>query len=227
MSTEHTADGSAGYVGVYTIPEDGPDARTANSVNVPIVGVANDLKATREAIMAGTGISRKKAFSPIFVPDPAFSPPSDTWLITNSGRSAQTRAGVVTASRQQLRVPLFFPDQSILTSIIFYMQPAAETRSAVPELRARVIIQSITHSTDATTDLITFTDVVALGTYNNRRQLGGATGFGTDKRIDNSAASYHAILETEGGDDAFDEFTWWLYYDYVLTVDSFDKALGG
>jgi len=210
MSYNHTADGSGGYVGVYTLPVDGADARNAVTVAAPMEGLANDIAAVRTENQGGITVDRVRHISPI-VP---FDGSAVEWTFPNGGEQAITKVGVSTSVRHQLITPFDEPHGATITRIAVWLTPQSG-HAGLPSLMPRMLLQRRDLSTGTTTTLATLTDTTAtLGAYTGTRHT---INQGLSVTLDRQSYSYFLILESEGGTNAQDTFAWDLDYKVTMT----------
>lgn len=201
MSHIYTPTGTGSYVGAYTMPDDG-DPRSAAAFNVPMEGMAEDLKRTRDEAAAGNVnfvVSRMFEF---LLPDTTtawdrvmenlFAPNERYW-------SQQAHASV-----HSIEAPLALPSFFEITSVRVWFDPLTG-RAGVPAVRPKIELrrQQLTLGPLMSGVLLgTATEPVAITQPQYEQLHNLEIVLGAPHVVDQASSTYAVVFSGESGANA-------------------------
>lgn len=198
MSHVYSPIGSGAYVGAYTMPDDG-DPRNASAFNVPMEGMAEDLKRIKAALDAGeVSYSTTRHFEFTMTPSPS------NWSRAYEAIFTRTRYWNQTAhaSLSYVEATLDLPDGFIIQSVTAWFNPGTG-RAGAPGTPPTIRLLRQNNETATASSLADATDPVTTPTLAAFEQLHSLTAtLGTPHAVVRSNSTYAAVFSGESGANA-------------------------
>lgn len=155
MSHTYTAIGSGSYVGAYTMPDDG-DSRNAAAFNVPMEGMAEDVRRVKGLVDSGTAnFSAVKHFPFTHIPSPSSA--SDFTRTFNIFSSQMYWVHNAHTVVKYLEAPLDLPEGFEISQIQAWIDPKTG-RGGLPLTKPTIFLLQQNNQTGASANLGSATD---------------------------------------------------------------------
>ena len=204
MSHIYTPAGAGSYVGAYTMPDDG-DPRNASAFNVPMEGMAEDIRRVKGLVDDGNVDFASERF---FEFDLTASPSS--WIRGyNSGSNLRGWVQTAHASATTIEATLSLPDQFRLSSVQVWFNPGTG-RAGAPGTPPSIRLLSQDNTSESAFLLATATDPVTTPTLAAYEQLHSLTASPVfPATITSGTRTYSVVFFGETGANA--QNNTWLY----------------
>lgn len=197
MSHIYTPTGSGTYVGAYTMPDDG-DPRNASAFNVPMEGMAEDIRRIKFQVDSGElSYATTRHFEFLMTPTPS------SWSRSyNPLFYRRTWSQTAHASVSYIEAPLDLPEGFIIASIQVWFNPGTG-RPGAPAFPPVLSLVSQNNETGIGSSIAAATDPVTTPTLAAYEQLHSLTVTpGAAHTVTRETSTYAAVFSGETGANA-------------------------